>query len=73
MIRPTIQLSDLTEAVEFSSDRMEYFLDLETGEILYISEDDRFAFGYSQSVPDWQREHLEQIKPLPHSCRNTAG
>ena len=60
-----IKLSKLIEGFEFQSEMSESYLDKETGEIFFISEDDRFALeNPDMEPPEWQKEHLERIKPL---------
>jgi hypothetical protein len=60
-----IKLSTLIDEFDMQSDMSESYLDKETGEIFFISEDDRFALEHEDmEPPDWQKEHLERIKPL---------
>ena len=48
-----------------SFDMIDSYLDRETGEIFFITEQDRFALEHEDSEPpDWQKEHLERIKPM---------
>jgi hypothetical protein len=60
-----IKLSTLIDEFDMRPDLSESYLDKETGEILFISEDDRFALEHEdREPPEWQKEHLESIKPL---------
>ena len=60
-----IKLSTLIDEFDMQSDMSKSFLDKETGEIFFISEQDRFALEHEDSEPpEWQKEHLERIKPL---------
>ena len=65
MTQPKFKLSELIEGVDFDSAENQTYLDLETGEILYISGDDRYVFDGGkeelESAPEWQRPHLESI------------
>jgi hypothetical protein len=62
---PKFKLTELIEGVDFDFLESQTYLDLETGEILYINEDDRYVFNCGKeeldSAPDWQRPHLERI------------
>jgi hypothetical protein len=60
-----IKLSTLIDEFDMQPDLSESYLDKKTGEILFISEQDRFALEHEDSEPpQWQKEHLENIKPL---------
>jgi len=65
MTQPKFKLSELIEGVDVDFPESATYLDLETGEILYISEDDRYVFGCGKEelgdAPEWQRPHLERI------------
>ena len=66
MIETKIKLSQLIDEFDFQSDFSSGYLDREAGEVLRISEDDRAAFEFSDedSVPEWQKEYLEKIRPI---------
>jgi hypothetical protein len=60
-----VKLSTLIDGFDMKPDMCDSFLDKETGEVHFISEDDRFALEHEDSdPPEWQKEHLEQIKPI---------
>lgn len=61
----SVKLSDLIDEFDMRPDMSDSFLDRETGELHYISEDDRFALDHQDhEPPEWQKEHLEKIKPI---------
>jgi len=60
-----IKLSTLIDEFSTQSEMIHSYLDKETGEIYFISEDDRFALEHEEfEPPEWQKKHLERIKPL---------
>lgn len=60
-----IKLSKLIEEFDMQSDMSSSYLDKETGEIFFITEDDRDALeDEDMEPPEWQKEHLEKIKPI---------
>ena len=60
-----IKLSTLIDEFDMRPDLSVSYLDKETGEILFISEQDRFSLEHEDiEPPQWQKEHLENIKPL---------
>jgi hypothetical protein len=64
-----VSLKDIVDALEMSSQTSENFLDLETGEILLVTEDDQLELDEpdTDSVPEWQIEHLERVRKLLNS------
>lgn len=60
-----VKLSKLVEEFEMQSEFSSSYLDKETGETFFVSEDDRMALDHEDmELPEWQKEHLEEIKPL---------
>lgn len=64
-----VSLKDIVDALEMSSQTSENFLDPETGEILLVTEDDQLELDEpdTELVPEWQVEHLEQVRKLLNS------
>lgn len=60
----TVSLQDIVSALESHTQDTEIYLDRESGEILFVTEEDRFALDEDdpESVPQWQREHLSNIR-----------
>jgi hypothetical protein len=59
-----IRLHDIVDALDAPCQEIESFLDPETGEIIAITEDDRFELDNPDpdAIPEWQREHLAKIQ-----------
>jgi len=58
-----IKLGTLIDEFSTQSEMINSYLDKETGEIYFISEDDRFALEHEEfEPPEWQKKHLEQNK-----------
>jgi hypothetical protein len=64
-----VSLKDIVEAMELSTQTMESFLDPKSGEIVSVTEDDRFALQESDftGMPDWEHEHLEKVRRVTNS------
>ena len=61
-----VHLQDIVDVLDGASEESEAFVDLESGEIIHITEDDRRELDADDwaSVPEWQREHLATIREL---------
>jgi hypothetical protein len=64
-----VSLKDIVEALEMSSQTSENIFDPETGEILLVTENDQIEIDEpdTDSVPEWQIEHLEKVRKLLNS------
>lgn len=71
-----ISLHEVTDTLESLSEGIDAFLDRQTGEIIIVTEDDRFELDADDPdhAPEWQREHLaflretletDRLVPLP--------
>ncbi|MCP4151260.1 MAG: hypothetical protein GY757_26185 [bacterium] len=61
----SVKLSALIEEIDMMPESCDSYLDKETGECYFISEDDKFAITHDdREPPEWQKEHLEKIKPI---------
>ena len=69
-----ISLKVIVDALDMLNENTEAFLDRESGEVIYITEDDRFELESDDpdSVPDWQREHLAKIREVVETDRAVA-
>jgi hypothetical protein len=61
-----VSLKDIVEAMEMSTETMESFFDPESGEIVSVTEDDRFALQAPNfaDMPEWERKHLERVRRI---------
>ena len=59
-----ISLSDVISALEAASDESASYLDPETGEIVYVTEDERVMAEEDcwEEAPGWQREIMPKIR-----------
>lgn len=66
-----VSLQEIVDILEVPSQETESFLNRETGEIIYVTEDDRFELEAQDPhvVPEWQREHLAKIREVLNTDR----
>ena len=60
----TVSLQDIVDGLEMVSDQVEVYLDMQTGETVIVTEDDRFELDINkiEQAPEWQREHLAFLR-----------
>lgn len=60
----TVSLDKVIDGLESQNSECESFLDPQTGEIIFVSDDDRAALEESdpESLPEWQQELLPKIR-----------
>src|SRR3974377_861096 len=63
-----VKLEAIIEALEFTSDSTSSYLDLETGEVLTLTEEE-FSHaddppGADEDLPEWQREQVELARRI---------
>lgn len=71
-----VKLEDVVEAMDLPGE-WESFIDADTGEIVSISEDDRFILdseedGETEDMPEWQRDSIATIRRVLDSGRALA-
>jgi hypothetical protein len=61
-----VSLNDIVEALELATDRIEAYLDVESGKVVLVSEDDEIELKHpdSEGLPEWQREHLQSVRKV---------
>jgi len=66
-----VSLRDIVDALDAPSQETETFLDRETGEIIYVTEDDQVALEAPDpdDIPEWQRAHLAKLREVLNTDR----
>jgi hypothetical protein len=63
-----VKLETIIEALEFASDSTSSYLDLETGEVLTLTEEEcslaADPLSADQDLPEWQREQVELARRI---------
>src|SRR5580693_304605 len=63
-----VKLETIIEALEFASDSTSSYLDLETGEVLTLTEEECSLaddpLSADQDLPEWQREQVELARRI---------
>ncbi len=68
-----VRLQDILDALEWQQDECHAFLELATGHIVVINEDDQFAVEQDDSkLPEWQRES-ESLALARRMAENGGG
>ena len=59
-------LQDVADSLEMFPGSGEQYLDFDTGEVVYVSEDDQMCLEYDdeEGIPDWQKEHIKVIRRI---------
>lgn len=60
-----ISLKDVIDAIEMQTDDSETYLDPETGELIFVTEDERTAIEEDlpeHEIPEWQRQILPKAR-----------
>ena len=66
-----VSLQDIVDAMDLPNQEWQSFLDLESGEIITVTDDDRSSLEESEAelLPEWQREHLPKVREALESDR----
>lgn len=60
-----VQLSDLMEGIEFQSDDMQVYLNTKTGEVVYVSDEDKRAVNDDlENYPEWQWDSIKAAEEV---------
>jgi hypothetical protein len=60
-----VSLRDIIDAIESQSNESDAYLNPETGEIIFVTEDERALVeegGSDEDLPQWQRESLPKVR-----------
>ena len=61
-----VSLNDIVEALELSTGEMEAYLDVDSGKVVLVSQDDEIELTHRDwtDFPEWQREHLQTVRKV---------
>lgn len=65
-----VKLDDIIDGIEMQTDESESFLNIRTGEVVTISDEESGAAEEDKSVdlfPEWQHELISKAKEILHS------
>ena len=68
----TVKLKDIIDGMEMQMDEASHYLDLNTGEVIFVTDED---FGYAEDdefdedgfIPDWQKPQIEIARKILNS------
>lgn len=64
-----VKLSDIIEGFDFQSDNLDVYLNMKTGEVIYIEDELYFLVNSDRdlsSYPEWQQESIKVAKKVMH-------
>lgn len=68
-IKVIVSLNDIVEALELATDQTEAYLDVDSGKVVLVTQDDDIELKHpdSEGLPGWQREHLHLVRKVLES------
>ena len=66
-----ISLKEVVEAIELQTEESASYLDSDTGEVVYVTDEmrDLAEKGETDSVPQWMRQEIPKVREAPESGR----